>query len=326
MWLLEEAPDPLPYGVEELLREYPFKQFQIWFQGSNPESLVEFHRNRLAKQASNGDLFVLTQGDLIGACFNVDQSQWHSEIFGKSFYRINDLLTRRNESGVTAEAINAALDVATEEGAEVITTRIDSSDFDTANCLAGTGFQSVGHTVKLSLHLENYDLTPYEGRIAKLQGFTGGDVRESDIESLSELAALTHTHSHFFNDPRMEEKARKNLFPEWVAKCARGHAQRTIVLRSPEQIAGFVTCIISRSLQQATGHIFGIIDFVAVAPVFQGQGLGKTLVAEALRYLKSQGCTMAEVRTMNDNYRAIALYQGFGFTLTSSDQVFHLWF
>lgn len=326
MWLLEEAPSPLPMGVEELIRDYPFKQYLAWFQGTDPEALVAFHFARMEKMAEKGDLLLLTQGEEVGACFNVGESKWHSEVFGYSFFRINDLLSRRNESAVTPEAISAALDIATEEGAEVITTRIDSSDFHTANCLTATGFQSVGHTVKLSLHLKDYDFTPFESLLSRQNEYAAAEVRESHVDTLTELARVTHTHSHFFNDPRMEEKARAVLFPEWIAKCARGHAQRTLVLQSDNMLAGFVTCLISSGLQQAIGHTFGIIDFVAVAPEFQGRGLGKVLVIEALKWLKSQGCTMAEVRTMNDNYRALALYQSFGFVITTSDQVFHLWF
>jgi ribosomal protein S18 acetylase RimI-like enzyme len=110
-----------------------------------------------------------------------------------------------------------------------------------------------------------------------------------------------------------------------MEKCLDGLAWKTLVVRKGAHLAGFAVLFMNRSLQDSTGHTFGIIDFVGVAPTFQGHGLGKALVAECLRQLATEA-TVAEMRTMNDNYRALALYQRFGFVVTASDQMFHLWF
>lgn len=324
MWILEQAPAPLPLGVEELLRDYPFKQFYFHFLGIAPAAVQDHHLRRLEERAEAGHLLALTQGEEIGACFQVEESPWHSEVFGYRFFRIQDLLSRREDSGVTAEAVGAALDVATEEGAEVATVRVDSSDFHTANVLLHTGFLPVGHTVKLSLHLSGYDLGALEV-FGLPDSFLLDEAREGDRSVLTGLVERTHEHSHFFNDPRMEKDAKKKLFPQWMEKCLDGVAWKTLVIRQGHHLAGFAVLLMNRSLREATGHTFGIIDFLAVAPGFQGQGLGKALVAESLRQLAAEA-TVAEMRTMNDNYRALALYQRFGFVLTGSDQVMHLWF
>lgn len=325
MWLLEPCPVPLPNDIEELLIHYPFKQFQFWFQGIDPRAVVDYHRRRLERLAGEEHLLVMAEGERYGACFRLHESPWHSEIFGYRFFRIEDLLTLRTESDTAPEAVSAALELATQDEAEVVEIRIDSSDFAVAECLFNTGFQSMGHTVKMNAHLSGYDAAFLERMASAAPDYVIAPAGEKDLKILPDLAAMTHSHSHFFNDPRMAEKARERLFPQWTLRCATGLAEQTLVARRGNEVAGFVTCMINRGLKEATGHTFGIIDFIAVAPGHQGQGVGKALVAEALRFLR-QECTLAEIRTMNDNYRAIALYHRFGFTLTGSDQVFHLWF
>lgn len=70
-------------------------------------------------------------------------------------------------------------------------------------------------------------------------------------------------------------------------------------------------CIIWTDEQTKLGHF----EPVGTHPAFQRQGLGKCLLFEGLRRLKSEGMTVADVCTNHDNVAAIHLYESVGFQI-----------
>jgi len=58
---------------------------------------------------------------------------------------------------------------------------------------------------------------------------------------------------------------------------------------------------------------------VAVAPQWQGQGLGKRMVQHAIETAKRMGCSTIEVGTGNSGVGQLALYQKCGFRITGVD-------
>ena len=73
------------------------------------------------------------------------------------------------------------------------------------------------------------------------------------------------------------------------------------------QVAAY--CIIWTDELTKVGHF----EPVGTHPDFQRKGLGKSLLFEALRKLKSEGMTEADVCTHHDNLAAIRLYESVGF-------------
>ena len=61
------------------------------------------------------------------------------------------------------------------------------------------------------------------------------------------------------------------------------------------------------------GSSCGELYVVAVDPASQGRGLGKAVVAAALRHLAETGCTSANLYVDADNTAAVALYRGAAF-------------
>ena len=70
------------------------------------------------------------------------------------------------------------------------------------------------------------------------------------------------------------------------------------------------------------GEHTGEIHIVAVHPDFQGHGIGRQIVVEALWYLTGVGCTTAMLYVDTVNESALALYQSLGFTLDRVDRCF----
>jgi mycothiol synthase len=75
------------------------------------------------------------------------------------------------------------------------------------------------------------------------------------------------------------------------------------------ELAAF--CIIWTDELTKVGHF----EPVGTHPDFQSKGLGKSLLFEGLRRLKSEGMTDADVCTNHDNVAAIPLYESVGFQI-----------
>ena len=81
-----------------------------------------------------------------------------------------------------------------------------------------------------------------------------------------------------------------------------------LFVMSPQgQVAAF--CIVWTDDLTKVGHF----EPVGTHPDFQRKGLGKSLLFEAMRRLKSEGMTEADVCTNHDNEAAIRLYESVGF-------------
>jgi mycothiol synthase len=81
------------------------------------------------------------------------------------------------------------------------------------------------------------------------------------------------------------------------------------VIAPDGQAASF--CIIWTDVLTKVGHF----EPVGTHPDFQRKGLGKSLLFEGLRRLKSEGMTAADVCTNHDNESAIPLYGSVGFRI-----------
>ncbi len=57
---------------------------------------------------------------------------------------------------------------------------------------------------------------------------------------------------------------------------------------------------------------------VAVAPAYRGQGLGRKLVAHALKAGRSHGATICHLEVAADNLPALRLYAGLAFNITGT--------
>jgi len=75
------------------------------------------------------------------------------------------------------------------------------------------------------------------------------------------------------------------------------------------EVAAF--CIIWTDELTKIGHF----ELVGTHPDFQRKGLGKSLLFEGLRRLKSEGMDAADVCTNHDNVAAIPLYESVGFQI-----------
>jgi GNAT superfamily N-acetyltransferase len=83
------------------------------------------------------------------------------------------------------------------------------------------------------------------------------------------------------------------------------------VARAAPGIVGYAVC-------GRAGHR-GYVQRLAVAPSYQGRGVGAALLGDGLRWLRRWGARDALVNTQEDNDRSLRLYLRSGFVLQTDD-------
>ena len=71
--------------------------------------------------------------------------------------------------------------------------------------------------------------------------------------------------------------------------------------------------IVATAMVGYEGHR-GWINYLAVAPEHQKQGLGRQILAEAEAKLRALGCPKINLQVRTDNHEAIAFYERIGFS------------
>lgn len=80
-----------------------------------------------------------------------------------------------------------------------------------------------------------------------------------------------------------------------------------LVLEADDRLAGAV-------MAGYDGHR-GWVNYLAVDPAYQGQGLGRLLMREAERRLLTAGCPKVNLQVRTSNERAVAFYRHLGYDI-----------
>jgi dTDP-4-amino-4,6-dideoxy-D-galactose acyltransferase len=155
-----------------------------------------------------------------------------------------------------------------------------------------------------------------------LQGLTPEGVTlwpGSDCPPELEALALTSGHlSRFRLDPRVPAHVFRELYSKWMQRSVRLEiADGVLVARMAGTIAGMVTLAIKGDR--------GRIGLLAVADAYQGQGIGRRLIAASEAFCVSRGVHILEVATQGANQGACSLYGACGFALADEAAMYHIW-
>jgi ribosomal protein S18 acetylase RimI-like enzyme len=93
------------------------------------------------------------------------------------------------------------------------------------------------------------------------------------------------------------------------------HESVVVALTNDECVAGVV--VLTRVGEGAVE-----IKNIAVDPAFQGQGIGKKLLEEAIRRCRAEGAREVVIGTGNSSVGQLALYQKVGFQIVGIDRDF----
>jgi dTDP-4-amino-4,6-dideoxy-D-galactose acyltransferase len=144
--------------------------------------------------------------------------------------------------------------------------------------------------------------------------------RPEDLPLLARISRQSYQDSRFYYDGGFPRDRCDLLYETWIANSCRGYADLVLVAELADEPAGFITCHLDRE------HQGGRIGLVGVSRHAQGQGLGHSLVGEALRWLWLQGARQATVVTQGRNTSAQRLYERCGFVTDAVELWYHQWY
>ena len=137
------------------------------------------------------------------------------------------------------------------------------------------------------------------------------------METVADIAYRAFESFRLRVDPQIPESRARHSRREWVRNGFKGRAEAIYVAESENRIVGFAL------LRSKTGpEKIGEIELIAVDPAFHGRGIGKALVAEAIRYYQGK-TSKIHVGTQAKNLQAIGLYTRMGFSVVRSELSFH---
>ena len=137
------------------------------------------------------------------------------------------------------------------------------------------------------------------------------------METVASIAYRTFQSFRLRVDPQIPESRARHSRREWVRNGFKGRAEAIYVAESENHLVGFA---LLRS--KAGTEKIGEIELIAVDPAFHGRGIGKVLVAKAIRHYQGKTSEI-QVGTQAKNLRAIGLYTRMGFSVVRSELSFH---
>lgn len=141
-----------------------------------------------------------------------------------------------------------------------------------------------------------------------------GVAEPKDSGACAAIAGAVFRHDRYHVDPEISDEIADQLKATWVRNGVQGRADAALIARREGAIAGFNLCMCRGDR--------AVIDLIAVAAAFQGQGIGRALVAGALAHYAGQVAEM-DVGTQETNSPSIALYRSMGFAPVSVARTYH---
>ena len=239
---------------------------------------------------------------------------WDSQVIGCASGSVGGLWTE----GCYAEqrhrlemVLNACIADAEDHGVRFLSVRLPEGAIAALHAVEAVGFRIIESFLTFGRKTDGE--IPFNG---------GSDfhVRLAHPDEMETVAAIAYRAFQSFRlrvDPQIPESRARDSRREWVRNGFKGRAEAIYVAESENHIVGFA---LLRS--KAGTEKIGEIELIAVDPAFHGRGIGKALVAEAIRHYQGRTAEI-QVGTQAKNLRAIGLYTRMGFSVMRSELSFH---
>ena len=288
--------------------------------------IADFHRDRLIKQfkekPDDPGFKMLINDDKLLALAGIEKSDWHSGHFRTPYYKIQPFFCFTDDLEEIEQVTNKLNELMTKKGA-VYTTRAEASQHTLSYHIGRSGFVQVGTSVRMVF--DQLDIKMIDS--PQSQNYDSFRIRpylQQDLPKLKDIIRRSHQYSHFFCEMRFDPEKTRDLFAEWMERCAKSSAFHILIAERDGEPIGFCSALVQKSLVPYVKRAIGIIDFIAVDSNIQGKGIGRALLHAAFYWFAPQ-TNLIELRTMADNLRAIRFYEKNGFRMLSADHHFHRW-
>lgn len=142
----------------------------------------------------------------------------------------------------------------------------------------------------------------------------------ADADCVLNIAATSFRYSRFHLDPLVPDALANRIKREWVASYFAGRRGECLwTVRAGGRIAGFLA--VTGGEDDGVRH--KTIDLVAIAPEFQGRGIGQAVMRFFFRHY-AEACDHFRVGTQVANVPSMRLYEAAGMRIERSQYVLHM--
>ena len=239
---------------------------------------------------------------------------WDSEVLGCPSGSVGGLWAEEDyteQCHRLETVLKACIADAEAHGVHFLSTRLPEGALATLHAVEAVGFRIIESFLTFSR--KTVGEIPFGG---------GSDfhIRLAQPDEMEKVASIAHRAFQSFRlrvDPQIPESRARHSRREWVRNGFKGRAEAIYVAEIESRPIGFVL-LRSKTEMEKTGEI----ELIAVEPGFHGRGIGKALVAEAIRYYQGKTSEI-QVGTQAKNLQAIQLYTRMGFSIVRSELSFH---
>lgn len=248
---------------------------------------------------------------------------WDSDVLGFPCGVIDGLWASGSyleQSNRLCAVLSACVTDAEQHGIRLLSLRLSENELAALHVAEAVGFRVIESYLTFRREVDT-ELPAQDLRVRP--------ARSDDVEIVADLAGRCLQSYRFFVDPLIPETRARHSRREWVRNAFAGRAEAIYVAERSGSIAGFV---LLKSKSGVTGlkalpakenrDKIGVIDLIAVDSKYEGLGIGKGLVTQAIRHYHGTASAV-EVGTQGKNTRAIGLYTRMGFFLVGSEFSLH---
>jgi ribosomal protein S18 acetylase RimI-like enzyme len=301
--------------VVELFRNYSHKDHQLKVMGVPKERMVNYLLKSLS-QTNRQSICLREKGRLVGL-ITLQSLPWMSEHFSLRMFAVPHLLTNSTGPLVHARLLRYVIEEL--KDVDFLDCRVAIDDIYSAHALEICDFRCVGTEI-------------YMGQILKSTGppecHPDYEIRPcapEERDQVVQIAGETHVHNWFVHDPIIHEDAVKSLYQSLVKNCFEDSQFNVLVAHSLGEVQGFIISKTNLGFSQEVGQLCGSLDLIGVRPETRNRGIGLALNQWALYHLAGKNAVFAAVRTLANNYAALATCFRTGFSITSTSLHFHKW-
>ena len=292
-----------------------------WIEASATQDSEELHSALNYANAPNTRAWSILRLDRLQASASWRFLPWDSQVLGCPSGSVGGLWAE----GCYAEqrhrletVLNACIADAEDHGVKFLSVRLPEGALAALHAVEAVGFRVIESFLTFGRKTD--------GEIS-FNGRSDCHVRLAQPDEMETVAAIAYRAFESFRlrvDPQIPESRARHSRREWVRNGFKGRAEAIYVAESGHHLVGFalLRSKVSRRLSERSTEKIGEIELIAVDPAFHGRGIGKALVAEAIRHYQGK-ISKIQVGTQAKNLRAIGLYTRMGFSIIRSELSFH---
>jgi ribosomal protein S18 acetylase RimI-like enzyme len=217
-------------------------------------------------------------------------------------------------SRLTPTGVAAILAWCRQEHVRCVYFLAESNDSQTIRLAEQNGFEF--QDVRITFELGSTDWKTFELPASGISIRAG---RLDDIPALRQIAATAYRDARFYFDRRFSHPQCDLLYAGWLESICRAGAENVLIAERGRRVVGYLCC-------GSDGSGAGRIGLTGVEAANRGQGVGRHLVVDALRWFQKRGIEQPTVITQARNVRAQRLYQRCGFVTQAVHLWYHRWF